>query len=163
MEDHHILRAPTKREKKRIKKKQIIPSSDESENSADEVLIKKGYPLEDSEEPQIEIVAGDFHWNKVGHPLPKLPWVKEIISIPKAGLKRIKKTEFLKKKPFQLLLSFIPLTWFEDITAETNRYPFNSYWFSCSILHVYIFNCAQIGMLNHQGEEKRFQRSPSQR
>lgn len=121
LEDDDILKAPSTRDKKKKKRTSFIVESDESDHSDEEELKMNGYPLEDPEEPQVEIVEGDFVWNKVVNPMTKFPWVKEIDEINQAGLKRIKKTDFLRKNPFQILQSFIPLKWFEKITEETNK------------------------------------------
>lgn len=94
--------------------------SDNSEKSDDEKLIEEGNPLEDEEEVVTEIVTGDFCWTKVRGQM-NFPWLKPMSHNANSGMKNIKKSQFHRMNPFQILLKFVPMEWFEDVTAETNR------------------------------------------
>lgn len=119
-EERVFIKTPSKRRKGKRRKVKSVVSSDEEENSDDEKLRKKGNPLEQSTEHTTEKENGGFEWTKVAKQV-KFPWVNGDTEILDRGMRHLKKTDFYKKNPFQLLLMMVPLEWFEQITEETNR------------------------------------------
>lgn len=121
-DDSLFIKIPTsrRRRRRRLKKVKKNASSDEEELSDEEkFMIQKGNPLEKSEDQPI--TTKDFKWAKVYNRVT-FPWLKDPPPpIESAGMKLVKKTEFFQKNPFQLLQLFIPIEWYETITAETNR------------------------------------------
>lgn len=143
-----FYRVPASRQKRRKSKQKITVSSDEEEFEDEDELVAEGHPLEDSTEPLVAMTSGEFTWNKV-HRQQIFSWAKEQPQIMEAGMKRIKKLGFSKKTPFQILLHFVPIEWFEKITTETNRYKIIT-----SFQSFVVFNfCFLIGMLLKIAEE----------
>lgn len=119
-----FIKIPQARGKrKRRQKKVIVHTSDEEENSSDDKLIEEGNPLEDAEEPEELTKKDAWNWVKVNR-ATKFPWTRNDSPQVEAGMRHIRKNEFHRKNPFQVLQHFVPIQWFEDITKETNRWVF---------------------------------------
>lgn len=131
---------PASREKRRKKKqKQQIVSSDDEENSDDDKLEKEGNPLEVSTEPNDIVLGQNFTWRKVKSSSTKFPWVKSFSQVEHSGFREIRKADFFRKDPFQLLQLFVPIQWYEEITKETNRFVYPFCGFRSSISYILCF------------------------
>lgn len=122
--DSHV-RLPQKRGKYGKKKKfhSNFESSDEEILASDSELEKEGNPLEMEPEEEIspeDLKDYDFQWTNCGKNT-SFPWNTSLSHPPDSGIKRISTAEFKKKSPFEILQLFVPISWFEEITAETNR------------------------------------------
>lgn len=113
------MKAPSKRGQKSRKK--VTNSSqnfsDDSDYSSEEELIREGYPLDEEPQETIETKSG---WNKASK-WASFPWIEELPPFDHAGMRTIKKNDFYKMNSFQVLQLMVPMSWFEEVTKETNR------------------------------------------
>lgn len=115
------FKVPAKRGKnaksKRVRKQ--VSSSEGSDQEGEEDLIREGNPLL-AENEALQLDSKEFNWEPAMNNVT-LPWENDFGPLDEAGMQKITKRDFFKLNAFEILQLFIPISWYEDITDESNR------------------------------------------